>query len=93
MALHRDGTSVSFQPENVRLEVDTNTSCKSAVVARFGVQQLPLSEIEEGLASGQLVRVLPEVGIFAVWPDIGPQKSLTRKLTNFFLSNQAAQKI
>lgn len=94
MTLACDGRSVSFQPENVRLEVDTIASAKSAILAGLGVQHLPLGEVEEEIASGSLVRVLPQwslpdLGVYAVWPDIGPQKTLTRRLIEFFLDNAA----
>ena len=92
MTLHRDGKSVSFQPENVRLEVDTIGSTKSAIMAGLGIQHLPRGEIEDELASGKLVQVLPkwglpDLGIYAVWPDSGPQKALTRRLIDFFVGS------
>ena len=57
---------------------------ESAVLAGLGVQHMPIGEIEDELASGALVQVLPDwslptLGIYAVWPEIGPQKSLTRR--------------
>jgi DNA-binding transcriptional LysR family regulator len=82
---------VTFQPDNVRIEVDTISSAISAVLAGLGVQHLPTSEIKEELASGQLVRVLPELtlpllGIYAVWPDTGHQKLLTRRFIEHLLN-------
>jgi DNA-binding transcriptional LysR family regulator len=90
ITLHSNGKSVTFHPENVRLEMDTIGSTKSAVVAGLGIQQLPRDEIVEELASGQLVQVLPkwrlpDLGIYAVWPDRGPQKTLTRRLIDHFV--------
>ena len=90
--LQCDDRAVSFLPENIRLEVDTIASAVSAVVAGLGVQHLPTGEIEAELASGALVRVLPDwhlpdLGIYAVWPDIGPQKALTRRLIDYFLNH------
>ncbi|MEQ8701754.1 MAG: LysR family transcriptional regulator [Bauldia litoralis] len=94
MTLQRESRAVSFQPEHVRLEVDTIASAKSAILAGLGVQHLPLGEVEEEIASGKLVRVLPQwrlpvLGVYAVWPDIGPQKALTRRLIDFFLDQKA----
>ncbi len=48
--------------------------------------------MEAELASGELVEVLadwalPELGVYAVWPDIGPQKKLTRRLIDFLDEN------
>ena len=90
-----DGRSVSFQPENVRLEVDTIGSAKSAILAGLGVRHLPLGEIEEEIASGRLVQLLPQwrvsdLGVYAVWPDAGPEKALTRRLIEFFLEDRAS---
>lgn len=94
MTLQRDGETVVFEPDNIRLEVDTIATAKSALLAGLGVQHLPLGEIEEELASGALVRVLPDwslpdLGVYAVWPDIGPQKALTRRLIDFIVDNRA----
>lgn len=94
MTLQRESRAVSFQPEHVRLEVDAIASAKSAILAGLGVQHLPLGEVEEEIASGKLVRVLPQwrlpvLGVYAVWPDIGPQKALTRRLIDFFLDQKA----
>ena len=73
-----DGKSVSFQPEKVRLEVDTIVSAKSAILAGLGVRHLPLGEVEEEIALGKLVKVMPQwsvpdLGVYAVWPDFGPK--------------------
>lgn len=89
----RDGRSVPFEPQNVRLEVDTIASAKSAILAGLGIRHLPLGEVEDELASGGLVRVLPhwhvrDLGVYAVWPDAGPEKALTRRLIEFFLDDR-----
>ncbi len=94
MTLEHQGRSVVFEPENFRIEVDSITAAKSAILAGLGVQHLPLGEVEAELASGELVRVLPQwnlplLGIYAVWPDIGPQKNLTRRLIDFLVSRGA----
>ncbi|MHA6326106.1 LysR family transcriptional regulator [Roseivivax sp. CAU 1753] len=96
MTLQSAGRSVTFQPENVRLEVDTIASAKSAVLAGLGVKHLPMGEVAEEIASGSLVRVLPKwslprLGVYAVWPDIGPQKALTRRLIEFLLDKETGQ--
>lgn len=85
-----DGSqSIVFEPQNIRVEVDTITSAKSAVMAGLGVRQLPKVEVEDEIAQGRLMRVLPRwrppvMGIYAVWPDSGPQKALTRRLLDYF---------
>ena len=91
VTLHREGRSVTFEPERIQIEVNSVTSAKSAVMGGLGIWHLPLSEIEDELAQGTLVPVLPDwslasLGIYAVWPDIGPQKALTRRLIEAFIA-------
>ncbi|MEM6384380.1 MAG: LysR family transcriptional regulator [Pseudomonadota bacterium] len=88
ITVQKDGEQISFDPDNVRLEVDTVAAAKAAVVAGLGLQRLPLSEVELELASGELVEALPgwrppDLGVYAVWPDAGSQKKLTRRLVEF----------
>lgn len=90
MTLQNGTEAIAFEPQNFRLEVDTISSAKSAVLAGLGVRQLPMSEVEGDVAHGRLAYVLqgwsiPIMGIYAVWPDSGPQKALTRRLLDFFL--------
>ena len=85
VTLTRDGEDVSFTPENFRIEVDTITAGRAAILAGLGIQNMPLDEIAEDVARGDLVEVLPDwklpvMGVFAVWPDSGPKKKLTRRL-------------
>ncbi len=93
MTLECDGQSILFDPLNFRVEVNTVTAAKAAVLAGLGIWHVPLGEIEQDLAQGRLVRVLPDwslpmLGIYAVWPDIGPQKALTRRLIDHFIENR-----
>ncbi|MFK7753023.1 MAG: LysR family transcriptional regulator [Sedimentitalea sp.] len=86
--ISRGGEDVTVAPHNIRLELDSVTTCKAATVAGLGVAHLPLDEIEPELQTGKLVEVLPDwslpsFGIYAVWPDSGPQKKLTRRLIDF----------
>ncbi|MEM8980503.1 MAG: LysR family transcriptional regulator [Pseudomonadota bacterium] len=83
--LIKDGKAVSFEPAKTRIEVDSASAAKSAVMAGLGVRQLPLEEVRQELEDGKLVHLMPKwsvplEGVFAVWPDIGPQKTLTRML-------------
>lgn len=94
MTLHTGARTITFRPENIRVEVDSITSAVSAVRAGLGLRALPFSEVGDDLAAGRLVRVLPdwwlpELGIYAVWPDTGPQKMLSRRLIDFFVDNEA----
>ena len=88
IALVRGSETVTITPHNIRLEVNSVIAGKAAVLAGLGVLQLPFAEIAEELDDGRLVEVLPEwtlptLGIYAVWPDMGPQKRLTRRLLDF----------
>lgn len=92
--LEKRGEALTLEPENTRIEVNTVASAKSAVLAGLGIWHLPASEIQHDLQSGALVRVLPDwnlpsLGIYAVWPDIGPQKALTRRLIDFFVAHRS----
>ncbi|MCF2904975.1 LysR family transcriptional regulator [Octadecabacter sp. CECT 8868] len=94
MTLDRLGQSVSFEPTNIRVEVNTVHAAKAAVLTGLGIWHLPLSEIEKELASGELVHLLPGwalpvLGIYAVWPDIGPQKALTRRLIDHLVEHRS----
>ncbi|MEM8852233.1 MAG: LysR family transcriptional regulator [Pseudomonadota bacterium] len=93
VTLQKDGEHISFEPDQVRLEVDSVAAAKAAVLAGLGVQRLPLSEVQDELDSGELVLALPdwhppELGIYAVWPDSGAQKNLTRRLVDFLVAAQ-----
>ncbi|SEK51197.1 LysR substrate-binding domain-containing protein [Pacificibacter marinus] len=75
----------------MRIEVN---AAKAAVLAGLGIWHLPRSVIEHEIESGQLQRVLPDwnlptLGIYAVWPDIGPQKALTRRLIDHFTAHRS----
>ncbi|WP_420860569.1 LysR family transcriptional regulator [Algirhabdus cladophorae] len=88
IALLKQGREVLFEPENIRLEVNSVAAAKAAALADLGVMRLPRSEIGTEVATGQLTEVLPSwslptLGVYAVWPDIGPQKKLTRRLIDF----------
>lgn len=85
MTVRQDDEDITITLQNVRLEVDAVTAGRAAVLEGLGLMSLPLNEIENDLKSGALVEVskrwqLPSFGIFAVWPDSGPQKKLTRRL-------------
>ena len=68
-----------------RVQVDSFVALRSAILAGLGVQRLPASVASSDLRSGALVELLPnwtipELGIFAVWPDTSRRSSLTRLL-------------
>ncbi|WP_375280110.1 LysR substrate-binding domain-containing protein [Pseudooctadecabacter sp.] len=86
--LVRQDQQFTFEPENLRLEVHSLSSAKLAILEGLGIQHLPDSEADAEIADGRLVEILPEwslpeLGIYAVWPDLGPQKKLTRRLIQY----------
>ena len=88
ITVRQDGEDITISLQNVRLEVDAVTAGRSAVLTGLGLMSLPLNEIEDDLASGDLVEVcedwqLPSLGVYAVWPDIGSQRKLTRRLIDY----------
>lgn len=92
--LMRDREEITVTAENVRIQVDSVIAGKAAVLSGLGLQVLPMNEIEDELASGELVEVLPQWkpparGVYAVWPDSGPQKKLTRRLIDHLVNQQA----
>ena len=95
VTLTRNGEEVTVVPETYRLEVDTVIAGKAAVLAGLGIMSLPFHEIEAELQTGALLDVLPDwqlpvLGIFAVWPDSGQQKNLTRRLIDFLVENKTS---
>ncbi|MEM9317965.1 MAG: LysR family transcriptional regulator [Pseudomonadota bacterium] len=93
LEFQRGADAFLYEPEKTRLEVDTIEAAKSAVIAGLGVRQLPVDEIQRELQSGELIHILPEwslpiEGVYAVWPDIGPQKKLTRRLIDYLIEWQ-----
>lgn len=88
VALQRGAEQVILEPRYARLEVDTVAAGKAAVLAGLGLQRLPASEVQDELASGALQVVMPgwhppELGVYAVWPDTGAGKNLTRRFVDF----------
>lgn len=92
VSLTRGGEDIVVPMENTRVEVDSITAAKTAVAAGLGVMSLPVSEISDDLEAGRLVEILPEwqlpvLGVFALWPGSGSQKSLTRRLIDFLVEH------
>ena len=91
--LQRGNEQITLDPENVRLEVDTVSAGKAAVLAGLGLLRLPVSEITAELASGALVEVMadwkpPSLGVYAVWPDTGAGKKLTRRFVEYLTERE-----
>ncbi len=83
----RHGEVVEIQHEQAQVQVNAVTAAKSALLAGLGVQHMPVSEVESELQSGALVQVVPDwslpmMSIYAVWPETGPQKHLTRRFVD-----------
>ena len=83
--LSQKSRSVVVEPSHFRLRVNSVGGAKSAICAGLGLLRLPMTEVAREIASGELVRVLPDwqlpvQGIYAVWPDTSPQTRLTKTL-------------
>ena len=90
----RWGTN-AFEPDRIRWGVDSISTAKTAILSGLGIQHLPTSKAEEELNDGRLVHVLlawslPDMGVYAVRPNIGPQKKLTHRLIDFLIGYKSA---
>lgn len=88
ITLIRGGEEASIVPDTIRMEVHSVSSAKSAVLEGLGLRDLPGSAVSEEIAAGTLAQILPDwslpdLGVYAVWPDAGPQKKLTRRLIDY----------
>ncbi len=93
--LQRGAELVTFEPASTRVVVDTIAAARAAVLAGLGLQRLPQSEVQADIDSGALVEVMPgwrppELGVYAVWPDTGGEKRLTRQLVEFLVDGDGA---
>lgn len=73
---------------NSQIEVDSIDALFHLVTMNAGATVLPSFLADRGIASGRLVRLLPEwqlspLGIYAVWPDKSRRESLTLQLVRF----------
>lgn len=70
-----------------RVLVDSFIALRSALRAGLGIQRMPATVAQDDLKSGALVELLPDwsipdLGIYAVWPDTSRRSSLTRLLVD-----------
>lgn len=91
--LQRGKQRVTVAPEQPRIQVNSVSGARSAVLAGLGLQKLPLSEVAGDLAAGRLVQVLPEwslptLDIYAVWPESSHRSSLVRLLLESLVQAQ-----
>ncbi|MEP0315621.1 LysR family transcriptional regulator [Hyphomonas sp.] len=78
---------------NARLEVDSIDALYHFACQNVGATVLPSHLAERGVASGQVVRLLPEwglrpLGYYAVWPDKSRRESLTLLFVRFLADHQ-----
>lgn len=83
--LQRGKKEATIQPEQSRVRVNSVAGARSAILAGLGIQRLPLSEVEQDLATGRLVELLPDwslpsLDIHAAWPASSHRSSLVRLL-------------
>lgn len=73
---------------NAQIEVDSVDAMLNFVRHNAGVTILPMHLADQGVASGDLVRLLPDwkprpLGIYAVWPDKSRRENLTLLFVRF----------
>lgn len=92
LTLMKSGQSEIIHTNKGRVQVDSFVALRSAILSGLGVQRLPASVANADLKAGKLVELLPnwtipELGIFAVWPDTSRRSSLTRLLIDHVLEH------
>lgn len=92
-SLIRGNETINFTPEKMRVELNSLAAVKSAILNDLGIQRLPETEVRQELREGALERVLPEwslpeSGVYAVWPEVGRQKNLTRRFIEYLRSDE-----
>ncbi len=90
ITLNKGEDQITFEPENIRIVVDSISTAKCAILEGLGVQHLPSSEVERELESGELVHVLPSwappiLGVYAVWSETGHSKRATRTFIDYLV--------
>lgn len=78
---------------NAQIEVDSIDAVYHYAIKNMGVTILPSFLAERGIASGELVALLPEwnlrpLGIYAVWPDKSRRESLTLLFVRFLADQE-----
>ncbi|WP_390911038.1 LysR substrate-binding domain-containing protein [Pseudosulfitobacter sp. SM2401] len=73
---------------NAQIEVDSIDAVYHLATQNMGVTILPSFLADRGIASGELIQLLPEwelseLGIYAVWPDKSRRESLTLLFVRF----------
>lgn len=91
VSLLKDGQEAIIHTNRGRIFVDTFAGLRSALRAGLGVQRIPALIAQDDLKSGVLVELLtnwslPELGIYAVWPDTSRRNSLTRLLIDHIVT-------
>lgn len=88
-----EGSKQSFRPKS-SLRVNSAFAMLEFVLNDNGIAVLPSYLTEKEIASGNLVRVLPEyevrsIGVFAVWPPNAPKGGLTHRLVDYLKEKTA----
>jgi len=78
---------------NTQIEVDSIEAVYHLATENAGVAILPSYLAERGVASGKLVKLLPDwklepMGIYTVWPDTSRRKSLTQTFVRFLTEQE-----
>lgn len=81
---------------NAQIEVDSIDAVYHYAIENMGVTILPSFLADKGIASGQLIALLPEwklrpLGIYALWPDKSRRESLTLLFVRFLAEQGLCQ--
>lgn len=86
--VHLVGWKIEKVIGNAQIEVDSIDAVYHFVAQNMGATILPSFLAERGIASGELMRLLPDwdlrtLGIYAVWPDKSRRESVTLLFVRF----------
>lgn len=88
-----EGSKRSFRPTS-KMRVNSGSAIHQLVLNGHGVAALPRFLAEQDVASGKLVRVLPDIelkpiGVHAVWPQNAPKGGLSQHLVDYLVSAES----
>lgn len=92
LRLMRGSDVQEIQAESAQIETNSIFGAFAAAKRGLGIAGLPVALCEQSLASGKLVRVipqwqLPKLTVQAIWPDASRRESLTKRLINHVVTS------
>lgn len=92
--VHRDSVNTEHVTIAARMLVDNSMACRRLALEGLGLAIIPDFVVEEDIAAGRLVRVLPHwsletTAVFATWPKTAMRATLTHLFVDFFSASLA----